>query len=148
MKYAFKFDKILSLKEREKEEALLAYQDSIGKFEKVAKKLYELLRQKEKLQTTRSEKLKQGTPVNEIRFYEEYLESLEKKIEKQQIMVNNARNRMQHLQKQLMEKNIEVKKFEKLREKDARKFFDQLRAEENKRMDDAALQTYLHREIR
>ncbi len=148
MKYAFKFDKILSLKEREKEEALLAYQDSIGKFEKVAKKLYELLRQKEKLQTTRSEKLKQGTPVNEIRFYEKYLESLEKKIEKQQIMVNNARNRMQHLQKQLMEKNIEVKKFEKLREKDARKFFDQLRAEENKRMDDAALQTYLHREIR
>lgn len=148
MKYAFKFDKILSLKEREKEEALLAYQDSIGKFEKVVKKLYELLRQKEKLQTTRSEKLKQGTPVNEIRFYEEYLESLEKKIEKQQIMVNNARNRMQHLQKQLMEKNIEVKKFEKLREKDARKFFDQLRAEENKRMDDAALQTYLHREIR
>lgn len=148
MKYAFKFDKILSLKEREKEEALLAYQDSIGKFEKVAKKLYELLRQKEKLQTTRSEKLKQGTPVNEIRFYEEYLESLEKKIEKQQIMVNNARNRMQHLQKQLMEKNIEVKKFEKLREKDVRKFFDQLRAEENKRMDDAALQTYLHREIR
>ncbi|MFS8630670.1 MAG: flagellar export protein FliJ, partial [Bacillales bacterium] len=137
MKYAFKFDKILSLKEREKEEALLAYQDSIGKFEKVAKKLYELLRQKEKLQTTRSEKLKQGTPVNEIRFYEEYLESLEKKIEKQQIMVNNARNRMQHLQKQLMEKNIEVKKFEKLREKDARKFFDQLQAEENKRMDDA-----------
>ncbi len=148
MKYAFKFDKILSLKEREKEEALLAYQDSIGKFEKVAKKLYELLRQKEKLQTTRSEKLKQGTPVNEIRFYEKYLESLEKKIEKQQIMVNNARNRMQHLQKQLMEKNIEVKKFEKLREKDVRKFFDQLRAEENKRMDDAALQTYLHREIR
>lgn len=148
MKYAFKFDKILSLKEREKEEALLAYQDSIGKFEKVAKKLYELLRQKEKLQTTRSEKLKQGTPVNEIRFYEEYLESLEKKIEKQQIMVNNARNRMQHLQKQLMEKNIEVKKFEKLREKDVRKFFDQLQAEENKRMDDAALQTYLHREIR
>jgi len=148
MKYAFKFDKILSLKEREKEEALLAYQDSIGKFEKVAKKLYELLRQKEKLQTTRSEKLKQGTPVNEIRFYEEYLESLEKKIEKQQIMVNNARNRMQHLQKQLMEKNIEVKKFEKLREKDVRKFFDQLQAEEHKRMDNAALQTYLHRVIR
>lgn len=148
MKYTFKFDKILSLKKREKEQTLLAYQDSIGNFEKVAKKLYELLRQKEKLQTSRAEKLTQGASVNEIRFYQEYLDSLEKEIKRQQIAVNNARNRMHLLQKQLMEKNIEVKKFEKLREKNTRKFTDQLRAEENKRMDDVALQTYLHREIR
>lgn len=46
MRYEFKFHKILAVKEREKDEAVSIYQDSVRKFEEVAEKLYELLKGK------------------------------------------------------------------------------------------------------
>lgn len=37
MKYQYKFEKILTLKEREKDEALATYQKAVKRFENVAK---------------------------------------------------------------------------------------------------------------
>lgn len=47
MRYQFKFDKILSLKSREVDEAQVVYQDSVKKFEEAADRLYHLLKKKE-----------------------------------------------------------------------------------------------------
>jgi flagellar FliJ protein len=146
--FHFKFNRILSLKKREKDQALFAYQEALGKFEKAAGRLYELLKQKEDLEARQMEKLALGLPINEIRSYQDYIENLEKIIQRQQMVVINARTRMHLMQERLMEKNIEVKKFEKIRAKDAEKFFEQLKATENKNMDEVSIQTYLNREIR
>ena len=54
--YQFKFEKIMTVKEREKDEALSVYNESVKRFEDAAEKLYELLKQKEDLENYQSVK--------------------------------------------------------------------------------------------
>ncbi|MGG0718832.1 flagellar export protein FliJ [Robertmurraya massiliosenegalensis] len=145
MTYQYKFARVLALKEREKDEALSSYQDAVKKFEEVAEKLYELLRKKEELEDFQSKGLKSGLSIVEIRHHQQFIGNLEKTINHYQKMVINARNRMSLFQEKLMEKNIEVKKFEKIREKDFVQFLKSLKTTENKQMDDISIQVYMNR---
>ncbi|MDF1506587.1 flagellar export protein FliJ [Robertmurraya sp. DFI.2.37] len=145
MTYHYKFARVLALKEREKDEALFTYQDAVKKFEEVAEKLYELLRKKEDLEAFQSAELKNGLSIVEIRHHQQFIGNLEKTINHYQKMVINARNRMHLFQEKLMEKNIEVKKFEKIREKDLEHFLHSLKTTENKQMDDISIQLYMNR---
>ncbi|MEK3989572.1 flagellar export protein FliJ [Robertmurraya sp. FSL R5-0851] len=146
MRYEFKFHKILAVKEREKDEAVSIYQDSVRKFEEVAEKLYELLKRKEDLEVYQSERLHGGLSIQEIRHHQQFISNIEKMIEHYQKMVINARNRMLLFQEKLLEKNIEVKKYEKIREKDYLKFTEDLKVFEGKQMDDISIQMYMNRE--
>lgn len=145
MAYQYKFSRILALKEREKEEAVAQYQDAIRKFEEVAEKLYELLKKKEKIEAYQAEQMQKGLPVMEIRHYQQFIENHEKTIEHYQKMVINARNRMNLYREKLMDKNVEVKKFEKIREKDMENFLNELKAQEAKEMDDISIQHFINR---
>lgn len=145
MKYQFKFDRILQIKEREKEEASTLYQESIKKFEEVAQKLYEYLKRKEDLEAYQMSRLSNGLSVQEIRHYQQFISNLEKSIDYYQKMVINARNRMNYYQEKLVEKNIEVKKFEKMREKGFNQFMEEMKFIEAKQMDDISIQQYMHR---
>lgn len=146
MRYEFKFHKILAVKEREKDEAVSIYQDSVRKFEEVAEKLYELLKRKEDLEVYQSERLHGGLSIQEIRHHQQFISNIEKMIDYYQKMVINARNRMLLFQEKLLEKNIEVKKYEKIREKDYLKFTEDIKVIEGKQMDDISIQMYMNRE--
>ncbi len=146
MRYEFKFHKILAVKEREKDEAVSIYQDSVQKFEEVAEKLYELLKRKEDLEVYQSERLHGGLSIQEIRHHQQFISNIEKMIDHYQKMVINARNRMLLFQEKLLEKNIEVKKYEKIREKDYLKFTEDIKVFEGKQMDDISIQMYMNRE--
>lgn len=104
MRYQFKFDKILSLKSREVDDAQVVYQDSVKKFEEAADRLYHLLKKKEDLESFQSDRLIDGLPVQEIRHHQQFIGNLEKSIAHYQKVVMNARNIMNYQQVQLMEK--------------------------------------------
>ncbi|MFE7151723.1 flagellar export protein FliJ, partial [Heyndrickxia sporothermodurans] len=110
MKYQYKFEKILSLKEREKDEALSTYQKSVKRFENVAEELYQLLKKKEDLLDFQTSKLETGLSIQEIRHHQRFITNLEKSIKHYQDLVINARNQMNWYEQKLQEKNIEVKK--------------------------------------
>lgn len=145
MNYQYKFGRVLALKEREKDEALSLYQESVKKFEEVAQKLYELLKKKEDLEADQATGLQKGLSIIDIRQQQLFIGNIEKTIHHYQKMVINARNRMNLHQEKLMEKNIEVKKYEKIREKDFELFLRELKANESKQMDDISIQHYMHR---
>ncbi|ESU33045.1 hypothetical protein G3A_08355 [Bacillus sp. 17376] len=148
MRYQFKFDKILSLKSREVDEAQVVYQDSVKKFEEAADRLYHLLKKKEDLESLQSDRLLDGLPVQEIRHHQQFIGNLEKSIAHYQKVVMNARNIMNYQQIQLMEKNQEVKKFEKIKEKDHLQFKADEKYAESRMMDEVSIQQYMNREIR
>lgn len=148
MRYQYKFDKILSLKSREMDEAQVVYQESVKKFEDAAESLYELLKKKEDLETFQSDRLLGGLPVQEIRHHQQFIGNLEKSIAHYQKVVMNARNMMNFQQMQLMEKNREVKKYEKIKEKDHLKFIADEKYAESRMMDEVSIQQYMNREIR
>jgi flagellar protein FliJ len=145
MRYQFKFEKIMMVKEREKDEALSVYNESVKRFEEEAERLYESLKKKEDLEIYQSMRLKNGLPVQEIRHHQRFILNLQKTIDHYQKVVVNARNQMQFYQEKLMQKNIELKKYEKIKEKDKVVFLEALKHEEAKQMDDISIQQYVQR---
>jgi len=143
MSYKFKFEKIMTIKEREKDEASADYNQAVRRFEEAAEKLYELLKRKEELEEYQSNELVSGLSVQSIRHHQHFINNLAKMIEHSQQMVLNARNSMNYYQQKLIDKNLEVKKFVKIKEKDLLHFIHTEKALEAKQMDDISIQQYM-----
>ncbi len=138
MGFTYKFQRILTLREREKDEAIIAYEKAVRKFEEVAEKLYRLLKKKETLEEDRLNKIQRGLSVQELRLHQEFIANLEGEINIVQQAVIRARQAMQYEQKRLLAKNIEVKKLEILKEKEYEKYIHLLAKEEEKQLDEIA----------
>ena len=116
--YHYRFEKVLTYREQEKTETEVAFKASIQAFETVATKLYDLLKKKENVLQEQQEKMRTGFSVNEIHHYARFIDSLEKRIAILQQEVIQARSKMNWYENKLLEKSLEVKKFEKMKEKD------------------------------
>jgi flagellar FliJ protein len=146
--HSFKFAKILSIKENEKEKALSEYHEARKRFEEVAEKLYHSLKQKEDYEEMHKHKLQTGLSIQDIRHFQQFMKNLERIIDHYQQLVIQARQQMELKQMKLAELNIEVKKYEKIKENHWKSVLHSLRSEEQKQMDEISIQQYRKREIR
>lgn len=145
MAFHKKLEKILMIKEREKDEKLAEYNEAVEGFEEVATKLYQFLKQKEELENLHSNQITKGLPIQQIQQTQKFFISLDRSIEQYQKLVANARQAMHGKENQLLEKNIEVKKFEKVKEKKLQMYLDHIKVEEGKLMDEISIQQYMNR---
>lgn len=120
--YQYKFAKVLTVREQEKSETEIAYKESVNAFEQVATELYNLLKKREDTLDTQNDLLSNGLSVDGIHHYSNFLESLQKRIEIVQKEVIQARSKMNWYEEKLLEKSLEVRKFEKMKEKDFESF--------------------------
>ncbi len=141
--YKYKFEKILTIKDKEKNDVRSKYNEAQKSFEQVAEKLYNLLKKKEELIDFQQKKLSTGLSVQDIRHNQLFMDNLEKLIDQCQKEVIQARNKMNLQQERLKEKNIEVKKYEKIKEKDLQKYLEVVKVVENKQMDEISIQQFL-----
>ncbi len=148
MNYQYKFQRILTLKEKEKDEVQEMYRGSIEKFETVAGKLYEFLKKKETLELHQVDKLQGGLSVQDIRHHQQFITNLEKTISYYQDLVIQARNRKNWYEEKLVDMNVEVKKYEKMKEKDLERFLQDIQSMENKQLDEVSVVQYLKRGVR
>jgi len=144
--FQYKFEKILTVREKEKTDAQAKYGEAVNKFEEVANKLYKLLKKKEDLLQYQQEKMLEGLPIIELRQHQVFLENVEKTIAHCQQQVIVARQRMEAYQTVLIERNIEVKKYEKIKEKQFERYIEASKVEESIQMDDISIQTFLSKE--
>ncbi|USK35702.1 flagellar biosynthesis chaperone FliJ [Bacillus sp. F19] len=142
MKYTYRFQKVLELKENEKEKSLEDYNRSVFEFEKAAEKLYDCLKKKEVLEERTIRQLSTGMPVQEIRHFQQFVTNLEKTIAHYQRLVVMTRENMNEKQLELTEKNIEVKKYEKMKEKHDEVHLEHVKTSESKFMDDLSIQAF------
>jgi len=146
--YIYRFEKVLTIREQEKNETEIAYKESVRSFEEIATKLYELLKKKEDLIEFQQERLAVGSSIEEVHHYARFIDSLEKTISDVQQKVVQARAKMNWLEEKLLEKNLEVRKFEKMREKDFKVFQQEQDRIEGIFLDEISSLTYNKREIR
>ncbi|AVK83172.1 flagellar export protein FliJ [Lysinibacillus sp. B2A1] len=146
--YLYRFEKVLTIREQEKNETEIAYKESVRSFEEIATKLYELLKKKEDLIDFQQERLAVGSSIDEIHHYARFIDSLEKTIVDVQQKVVQARSKMNWYEEKLLEKNLEVRKFEKMREKDFKLFQQEQDRIEGIFLDEISTLTYNKREIR
>ncbi len=145
MRYQYKFEKILTLKEKEKNDSKSRYTEAVKEFESEAEHLYQMLKKKEELLDLQSEQLKLGLSVQQVRHNQNFLENHEKMIAHYQKRVMETRSKMQFYHQLLIEKNVEVKKYEKIKEKDFQRYFNTMKYEENRQMDEISIQQYMSR---
>ena len=145
MHYQYKFEKLLTIKEKEKSDSESKYTEAVREFESEAENLYQMLKKKEELLDLQSEQLKFGLSVQQVRYNQHFLENHEKLISHYQKRVMETRSKMQFYHHLLIEKNIEVKKYEKIKEKDFQRYFNTVKYEENRQMDEISIQQYLSR---
>lgn len=148
MKYAYRFEKILVVREQEKNETEIAFKESVRVFEEAATKLYDLLKKKEDLIEFQQERLRVGSSIDEVNHYARFLDSMEKTIADVQQKVAQARAKMNWHEQKLLEKNLEVRKFEKMRERDFEQFREEQERMEANRLDELSTIAYNKREIR
>lgn len=147
-RYMYRFDKILTVCEQEKTEAEIAYKEAVRSFEEIATKLYELLKKKEDLIEFQQQRLKIGSSIDEISHYARFIDSMEKTIGEVQQKVVQARTKMNWHEQKLLEKNLEVRKYEKMREKDFEAYKEEQNRLETILLDEISSITYNKKEIR
>lgn len=148
MKYNYRFEKILVVKDQEKTESELAFKESVQVFEEIATKLYDLLKKKEDLIEYQQERLKIGSSIDEISHYSKFIDSMEKTIEDAQQKVVQARAKMNWHEQKLLEKSLEVRKYEKMRERDHERFIENQLHIEAIQLDELSTIAYYKKEIR
>lgn len=108
------FDKVLDVRESEKQTAQKEQLEAQNEFEKVATELYELLKNKELAEQKLHEVLTESSSIAEMKNMSFYIQSLVKKIPMLQKRVQLARKKMEEKQENLTEAHVEVKKIEKM----------------------------------
>ncbi len=140
MRFHYKFEKILDLREKEKDAQAFVYEKAVQKFKEAAEILYKLLKKKEDVEEYYYKKIQEGICVSEIQLEQQYMTKLQNEIDHYQRKVIRSRAEMQMEEQKLIEKNIEVKKLEKIKDKEYTAFLNLLKSEENKVMDEISMQ--------
>ena len=144
--FHYRFEHIQAYQERKKEESESAYQQAVDAFEKVAKKLYHLLKEKEDLIEFQQQELKVGFTIEEIYHHTEYLKYLETAIAETQKAVLKARAKMEWYEEKLLEDTIEVKKYEKVKEKDYEQYKEEMKQYEAAQLDEMSTVQFSRKE--
>lgn len=146
--YKYRFDKIMTVKEQEKNQTEIAYKEAVQSFENIATKLYSLLKKKEELIDFQEKKLSEGSTINEIHHFTRFLDSIEKSINDTQQKVMHARAEMEWHEDKLLEKTIEFRKYEKMKEKDYKAYKKEQNRLEIIQLDELSSIAYYNNEIR
>lgn len=145
MEVDYRLNKLLLIKENEKDKVIGEYNDAVQTFEEVGNNLYKLLKQKEEIEAQYDLQMQYGLDVQRLQQLKRYLLQLEKSIKDKQHEVAKARQHMNVKEKLLLDKNIEVKKYEKMKEKAQVAFYQYEKSVETKLMDEISIQQYMNR---
>ena len=146
--YQYKFSKVLTIREQEKSETELAYKESVLAFEKIATELYDLFKKKENTMDEHNERLTNGLSIDGIHHFTRYIEGLQKRIDIVQREVIQARSKMNWFEERLLEKTLEVRKFEKMKERDFEYFQQEQQRLETIELDEISSLKFQNKEIR
>jgi len=136
MSFHFSMEKVLSVKQKEKETIEQELGEAVQAFESIAEEIYSLLKRKEDIENLSNHHYQQKMIVNDLQNTQRFLLSMTNKIKELQPVLQRARERMQIIQQKLLQQTIEVKKYEKLKEKQFTDYKLELSSYENKQNDE------------
>jgi flagellar protein FliJ len=142
MSFQFSMEKVLSVKQKEKESIELELGEAVQAFESIAEEIYSLLKRKEDIENLSNQQFQQRIVVNDLQNTQRFILSMTNKIKDLQPVLQRARERMQVIQQKLVQQTIEVKKYEKLKEKQFHAYEMELTSFENKQNDEFSVLRY------
>ncbi|PSL51191.1 flagellar FliJ protein [Salsuginibacillus halophilus] len=147
MSFQYSLQKLLDLKQKEKDAAEQDYQASMDAFEETATRLYEYLKAKENVEADHEQMLQQGVAVMDLQMTETNLHRLKQEILKLQSETDAARDHMHKKHESMQEAHIEYKKYERMKAMEQEKHRHFLKKREEQEMDEIASQRFALRTI-
>lgn len=142
MSFQFRFEKILTMKEKEKESALHEMNVVKHMKETVEKQLLDLVEKKESYIMAFEKIANQSIKVTDIQEREQYIHFLNKQIDrlrKKVLEITQEFNRKSHL---LVAKNQEEKMWNTWREKSLDEYTEKIKRDEQNQLDEMAVIRY------
>ncbi|PWU68871.1 MULTISPECIES: flagellar export protein FliJ [Gracilibacillus] len=136
-------EKIRKIRDNEKNQAQMIYEQAVNDFEIKAQKLFDLLKRKETIEDKYTQSLTTGTSAEMLQSYNDYLNYLTPSILELQKQVANARDKMQYFQQNLSNQFQELKKIEKLIHKKEITRVESEKRQEAIQMDEISMRKYL-----
>jgi flagellar protein FliJ len=143
MSFKYRFDRVMKIAEYEKKELEALYNDVYNLLEDQGKKLIELMKRKEKIQAQFERKKRDKVTVSLMMEQSMHLNQLGQYIQDEQVKYEQLRIRVEELRPVLMEKSVEHKKLEKLKDHHWMNYQEKEKMLENKKMDEVAMQNHL-----
>ncbi|PID16498.1 flagellar export protein FliJ [Sporosarcina sp. P34] len=144
--FRYRFDKVLNLREQERDETEMAYKEAIEEFEKIATQLYDHMKKKETILEEQQQRMTTGFSIDDLHSYSRFINTLDLTIDHMQQEVIKSRSKMNWYESQLLEKNIEVKKFEKMKEIGKEQYDAEMEHVEINRIDELSTMKFRSRE--
>ncbi|MEH7336026.1 flagellar export protein FliJ [Neobacillus drentensis] len=144
MSFQFRFEKILSMKEKEKESALNEMNVFRKLKETAEKQLLDMIDKKESYLRDYERLMKNTLRITDIQESEQYIHFLNKQIEKLRKKVMELTKEFQVKNHLLLAKNQEEKMWSSWREKSFAEYTDKINREEQNLLDEMAVIRYFH----
>jgi flagellar FliJ protein len=132
----------MQVSEREKNQIQSEYQEAMNQFEKVATQLYELLKSKEELEQSARDQISLGTSVFSLQQNQNKMLRLQQEIQQKQRATQQAREQMNGKQQDLVDKTIELKKYEKMKQLKQEQLIQEQKRLELIQMDELSIQLF------
>ncbi|NEU29372.1 flagellar biosynthesis chaperone FliJ [bacterium LRH843] len=142
MSFQFTLQKVMELREREKNNVQSEYQEAVTNFETTATQLFEMLKKKETLEKKAREQIMNGTSIFALQQNESTLLRLGQEIQVQQRFTQLAREKMNRKQEDLLEISIEYKKYEKMKQLKKEQFEEEAKRLELIQMDEISIRLF------
>lgn len=135
MKYKFRFEKILEIKEKLEESKKMEMSEINNTIDNIKFQIEELNKIKETKNCKIKENMNEGTSINEIKRMNEFINLINIKIKKLLEDLKVAQNKLDVKKNEYIQIMREKKTFEKIKEKDIVKFNEKVKKEEEKFVD-------------
>ncbi|ARK30998.1 flagellar export protein FliJ [Halalkalibacter krulwichiae] len=145
MAFQFTLQKIMQVREQEKNTVQVEYQEAVNQFEHIATELYELLKWKEQLEDYARKQVSSGTSIYHLQQNQMKILQLQQEIEHKQRATQVAREKMNQKQQVYITKSTELKKYEKMKQIKEEQFNEEEKRVELINMDELSLRLFANR---
>ncbi|MFC4617344.1 flagellar export protein FliJ [Camelliibacillus cellulosilyticus] len=138
MAFNYRFERILNINENEKKQMERAYGELYDRLEQQGKKLIELMKRKDALENELEEQKRNAVTIFAIQDRLKAISAIGERIRLETEAYDRLKSRLEQSRAVLMDKSIEVKKYEKLKDIHFTAYRDQAKRSENRLMDEVA----------
>ncbi|MCA1064527.1 flagellar export protein FliJ (plasmid) [Rossellomorea sp. AcN35-11] len=140
------FNKLIDAKEREKQTILEYYNELKERFDEAGNKLH-LLMNKEEQAKEHMKKLIEKGHVSEIQKQTQFIQNLIPQIKQQENLYQQIKDQLHIEELKIINKNVEMKKFEKVKGKKIELFNQRIKEKESKEMDEISINQFMQGQV-
>lgn len=145
-KFLFRFEQMLNINEKLKEQKQIEFGKAVQIYEEEKQKLVNMQNTLTLTYKNFKESVQNKISSQTVFEYNAYIEKIKKDMATQNVLIKNAEDKVSEIRIELNKALMEVKKYEKLKEKDYEIYIEEEKQKENSFIDEIVSYKYTNKE--